>query len=230
MTVYNGGMDWGRLSQLLRSIATETLDAILPPHARTRRTKERRFEEIPLTVATHELLNTTITTLMDYRKQEVQDLIRSLKYDGNAYAAHLCSLVLADFLREEIASTRSFSPRPILIIPLPLHESRERERGFNQISLVLDRLPLEFRDGTLSRVAPLSLIRTRATPRQTHLPRHERIANVRGAFHVTDLALVTHAQVFLIDDVTTTGATLRNAMLPLTRAKASVTLIALARA
>ena len=222
-------MDWGRLARAARTLCIETLDAIVPPHARTLRTKERSFDDIPLHVESHELLDARITTLMDYRRLEVQDLIRSLKYDGNEYAAHLCATVLADYLREEIASIRAFSPRPIYIIPLPLHESRQRERGFNQIELVLKRLPQEFRDGTLATVST-SLIRTRATPRQTHLPRSERIRNVRGAFALPDPAPLRRAHIFLIDDVTTTGATLGNAMKPLMKAKAEVTLIALARA
>jgi ComF family protein len=222
-------MDWGRLAYFARTILTEVLDAILPPHARTLRTKDRAFEDIPLTIAVHELLGTRITTLMDYRKTAVQDLIRSLKYDGNEYAAHLCALVLADYLCEEIATIRAFSPRPIYIIPLPLHQSRQKERGFNQIELVLKRLPQEFRDGTLATVS-MALIRSRATPRQTHLARAERIRNVRGAFTVPDAAVIRRAHVFLIDDVTTTGATLANAMKPLVKAKAEVTLLALARA
>jgi competence protein ComFC len=222
-------MNWGRLLLLARSIVTEVLDALLPPHARTLRTKGRGFADIPLHVTTHELLDTKIVTLMDYRKGEVQDLIRSLKYDGNEYAAHLCATMLTDYLREEIANIRAFSPRPIYIIPLPLHESRERERGFNQIELVMKRLPTEFRDSTLATVNH-ALIRSRATPRQTHLPRAERIRNVRGAFTVPDPDLIRHAHVFLVDDVTTTGATLANAMKPLVKAKAEVTLIALARA
>ena len=227
-------MDWGRLAHLLRNsftlAITETLDAILPPHARTLRTKERGFEQIPLMVATHELLDARITTLMDYRRPEVQDLIRSLKFDGREYAAHLCAAVLADYLREEIASIRAFSPRPIFIIPLPLHSSRMRERGFNQIELVLGRLPQEFRDGTLSSVTDAAFIRTRATPRQTRLPQRERITNMRGAFAVSDPSLIRRAHVFLIDDVTTTGATLANAAKPLLKAKAEVNLLALARA
>jgi ComF family protein len=222
-------MDWGRLARFARTAFIKLLDAIVPPHARTLRTKERAFDDIPLHVAIHELLDARITTLMDYRKVEVQDLVRSLKYDGNEYAAHLCAAVLADYLREEIASIRAFSPRPIYIIPLPLHTSRQRERGFNQIELVLKRLPQEFRNGTLATVSS-ALIRTRATPRQTHLARHDRIRNVRGAFTVPDPALVRHAHIFLIDDVTTTGATLANAAKPLVKARAEVTLIALARA
>ena len=53
---------------------------------------------------------------------------------------------------------------------------------------------------------------------------------MRGAFAVAEPDIVRHAHVFLIDDVTTTGATLKSAAQPLVRAKANVTLIALARA
>ena len=229
-TVTIARMDWGRLVRLARLLFTELLDAILPPHARTLRTKSRGFEEIPLRVANHELLGKQITTLMDYRKPEVQDLVRSLKYDGNEYAAHLCAMVLADYLHEEVATIRAFSPRPIFIIPLPLHRSRLRERGFNQIELVLERLPQEFRDGTLASVARSTLTRSRDTPHQTSLPRRSRIANMRNAFSVTDPSLVRRAHIFLIDDVTTTGATLVSASRPLSKAKANVTLLALARA
>jgi ComF family protein len=223
-------MDRGRLVRVARSFFTELLDVILPPHARTLRTKARAFDEIPLLVANHELLDVRITTLMDYRRFEVQDLIRSLKYDGNEYAANLCATVLADYLREEIASVRMFSPRPILILPLPLHASRSRERGFNQIALVLAQLPPEFRDGTLAVVSDSILVRTRNTPHQTSLPRRSRLANMRGAFSVAAPDLVRHAHVFLVDDVTTTGATLMNAAKPLQKARANVTLVALARA
>jgi predicted amidophosphoribosyltransferase len=223
-------MDWGRPLLLLRALWTELLDAVLPPHAHTVRTKVRTFEQIPLRVAEHELLGGHITTLMDYRKPEVQDLVRSLKYDGNEYAAHLCAAVLADYLREEIATIRAFSPRPIFVIPLPLHGARLRERGFNQIALALAQLPMEFCDGSLSTVSDSILIRTRDTPHQTSLPRSSRLANMRGAFSVTDPELIRRAHVFLIDDVTTTGATLVNAAKPLHKSKADVTLLALARA
>ena len=228
--MYNEPMDWGRLVYLARVACTEILDAVLPPHARTLRTKERGFDEIPLCVASHELHDSKILTLMDYRRPEVQDLIRSLKYDGNEYAAHLCAAVLADFLREEIASMRMFSPRPIFIIPLPLHDSRERERGFNQIELVLRWLPQELKDGTRATVSDDLLVRTRATERQTHLARRERVANMRGAFATRRPDLLRRAHVFLIDDVTTTGSTLANAAKPLQKCEAEVTLIALARA
>ncbi len=205
-------------------------DTILPLRERSARTKARTAEEIPLAPTVHELLGARITTLMDYREGAVQDLVRSLKYDGSEYAAQLAATLLADFLREEISSHRSFSQHKVLIVPIPLHKDRARERGFNQIELVLKALPQEFRDGALSTLMPGALLRIRETKQQTRLPRSERLSNVAGAFSVFEEAFVHKTHVFLIDDVTTTGATLVNAATPLRRAGAEVTLLALARA
>ena len=216
----------GRLWVVLEVI----LDAIVPLKERSARTKERTAEDIPLSPTVHELLGTRITTLMDYRTEAVQDLVRSLKYDGSKYAASLAAALLADFLREEVASHRAFSQKRVLIIPVPLHKGRARERGFNQIELVLKQLPDEFRNGPLSYMIADALKRTRATEQQTRLPRSERLSNVAGAFAVTNAELVKKTHVFLVDDVTTTGATLANAATPLRRAGAEVTLLALARA
>ncbi|MFA7309854.1 MAG: hypothetical protein WC050_03015 [Candidatus Paceibacterota bacterium] len=214
----------------LKQVFEAALDAMLPLRPRSARTKELRLEDVPLTPATHELLGTKIVTLMDYQQREAQDLIQSLKYDGGMHAAQICASVLAEYLLEEIANARNFSTKKVLLIPVPLHSSRERERGFNQIALILRSLPVEFRDGTLSSLGTGALARSRETKQQTRLSRSERLSNVAGAFSVSDQTLVQNTHIFLIDDVATTGATLVNAATALRRAGATVTLLALARA
>lgn len=214
----------------LLAVLEVMFDTILPLRERSARTKARGAEDIPLSPTVHELLGTHITTLMDYRAGPVQDLIRSLKYDGSRHAASLAGELLADYVREELSSQRAFSARKILIVPIPLHASRARERGFNQIELVLQALPREMRDGSLSTLMPGALVRVRETAPQTRLPRAERLSNVAGAFEVFDARFVERTHVFLVDDVTTTGATLANAATALRRAGAEVTLLALARA
>lgn len=205
-------------------------DAVLPRRERRVRTEARQLEDIPLSPMPHDLLGVRITTLMEYQNPAVEDLIRSLKYDGSSHAAKLAAALLADYLREEISSSRTFSARKILIVPVPLHKARARERGWNQIELVLKELPEEFRNSSIASFAPHALARTRATKPQTRLPRSERLSNVAGAFEVVDNSILENSHVFLIDDVTTTGATLANAATPLRRAGANVTLLALARA
>ena len=88
-----------------------------------------------------------------------------------------------------------------LIIPLPLHADRLRERGFNQSAeiarVIGNQLNLP--------VDRSSVFRNRATPRQAELPLKERHKNVRGAFECS--ADLSGRKVLLIDDVMTTGAT-----------------------
>ena len=218
-----------KLLYIVRNAFETIMDAILPLRQRSQRTKGRTLEDIPLAPTAHELLRERITTLMDYQNGAVQDLIRSLKYDGSAYAASLAAALLADYLQEEISSEKAFSTKKILLVPVPLHEARTRERGYNQIELVLQALPEEFRDGTHAHLAVNVLARTRETKPQTRLSRSERLSNVAGAF-TAEAQKMPKTHIYLIDDVTTTGATLVNAATPLRRAGAEVTLLALARA
>lgn len=214
----------------MRDALASLLDTLMPRSDRTLRTIRRTEDDIPLRPAAHRLLNVEITTLMDYRDPAVRDLVWSLKYDGAGHSAHVCARILADFLYEEICIEKSYSPRRIVLVPLPLHPIRLRERGFNQIGVVLDRLPAELRDGTTATYAPHILSRTKETRQQAHLPRLERINNMRDAFEVSDTTNINDIHIFLVDDVTTTGATLASAAKTLRKSGAQVTLIALARA
>lgn len=215
---------------MLRAFASfiqSLLDIILPRKERVLRIDQYRVEDIPISPQEHDACGVHITSLMHYRVQAVDDLIRALKYDRFGHAARLLAGVLAEYLREEIANIRAFSAKPVVLVPVPLHSSRLRERGFNQVEKILSYLPDEFKDGTISRVVTDALVRTRATPQQTRLSRTERLKNVEGAFAAEGFAL-RGSHIILIDDVTTTGATLAEAAKPL--AGETVTPLTLAHA
>lgn len=114
-----------------------------------------------------------------------------------------------------------------LIIPVPLHLKRLRERGFNQ-SLILAReiaakyeLPIDF----------MTLKRQTYTEPQVNLGRGEREANVKGAFKVLDKDKISGEKIILVDDVFTTGSTVKECARVLMQGKAKeVAILTLARA
>lgn len=93
------------------------------------------------------------------------------------------------------------------IIPVPLHPSRLRSRGYNQAAL-LCRFARGWLPSPRPPLWPRGLARPRATAPQHRLPAAERRDNLRGAFTVPRPALVRGRRVLVVDDVTTTGATL----------------------
>lgn len=210
----------------IASLIQAALDTVLPRKERVARIDSYSLEDLPVSPIAHEACDMNITTLLEYTNAATRDLIQALKYDRAGSAAKLLAGALEEYLREEIANMRLFSAKAVVLMPVPLHVSRVRERGFNQIEKVLKQLPPEFSNGEISRIDTTSLIRIRATPQQTRLSRTERLCNVADAF-----ALATDpgdAHIILIDDVTTTGATLAAAAQPL--AGKPVTLLALAHA
>lgn len=91
-----------------------------------------------------------------------------------------------------------------LLIPVPLHKSRYRERGFNQSEIVAEEI------GKITGLSVLKnvLKRKKNTKDQTNLSFQQRAENVRGAFVVTEPELINGKKIILVDDVITTGATL----------------------
>ena len=98
---------------------------------------------------------------------------------------------------------------PSLVVPVPLSPGRLRERGYNQAWELARRVGPTLGVGTRARV----LVRRRDTPRQSGLSRQQRMANVRGSFEVPppERPLLRGRDIALVDDVMTTGATVREA-------------------
>ena len=109
---------------------------------------------------------------------------------------------LADALGQLLAERYPFAPTALLV-PVPLHITRLRERGFNQAVLLAHRLG---RARGL-RVASRALVRTRATQAQPGLTAAARRSNLADAFALRPGAAVAGHEVVLVDDVLTTGAT-----------------------
>jgi ComF family protein len=97
------------------------------------------------------------------------------------------------------------------IIPVPLHKSRLKKRGYNQSTCFAQGLA-EKLNGT---VEEHNLIRTRATQTQTHRSRFERFENMQEVFAVKNPERLKDKHVLLVDDIVTTGSTLEACAIPL---------------
>lgn len=112
-----------------------------------------------------------------------------------------------------LAARRVPGPAPDLVVPIPLHPARLRQRGFNPAATLAREVAREAR----SRSAATALRRIRDTPSQTGLDRIERRRNAAGAFQSTR---PLPPRVWIVDDVVTTGSTLAEAARTLRRAGA----------
>jgi ComF family protein len=126
----------------------------------------------------------------------IDHLIRALKYHDRLVHGR----VLGDLLAHSLHSNRN-SPWPEILIPVPLADSRYRERGFNQAIEIATRLQYQLAIPLRSDV----LLRTRVTGEQAGLDRIARRRNVRKAFALRVPLGAKH--VAIVDDVVTTGST-----------------------
>jgi ComF family protein len=132
----------------------------------------------------------------------LRQAIHQLKYeDVRALAAPLGRL-----MSQRWAALQPEDHDIDVIVPVPLHPTRQRKRGYNQAALLARELGAEFRLPVVENV----LVRIKATAPQVDLGAKERQANVRDAFQVVNSNLAGK-QVLLVDDVCTTGATLEAA-------------------
>jgi ComF family protein len=141
---------------------------------------------------------TAAAAVARYRRG-VRELILSLKFGGDTEIAGLLAGLMAERLR-----TADFLS-PDLIIPVSLHPERRRRRGFDQARLIGRRLSRE----TGLPLGEDWLRRIRPTRPQASLDRFARSDNVQGAFAASPE--MAGKRVLLVDDVMTTGATLRDA-------------------
>jgi ComF family protein len=157
--------------------------------------------------------------LMRYRDHRVRALIWQLKYRRDRHACALLAHALRMHLDKAVHEDT-------IILPVPLSPRRMRERGYNQVAMVareaLDGIPR-------MRLCDDILVRIEHRERQTKLSRLDRIRNLRGVFDLRHPERIHGRNVILLDDVTTTGATLREAEKAVLKAgPASVIKIAMA--
>lgn len=135
------------------------------------------------------------------KDSRIRKLVHNMKYRG----IKEIGLELGRIYGNDLAKS-DFLKGVDLIIPVPLHPSKERKRGFNQSMEIAKGLSI----ATGIPIEKETLARTPAKQTQTKLTRIDRWSNVEGIFYVNDPAKIANKHLLLVDDVITTGATIES--------------------
>jgi ComF family protein len=141
------------------------------------------------------------TSLFVFEKDKaLQSYIHSIKYNKRFLNAHYLGKLIVQKLSSQISNWNVD-----YLVPVPLHQLRKTERGFNQSKYIASGISKEMD----IKVRNSLLRRTKYTETQTNLSLVEREENIANAFKVRQTGSIKNKSFLLVDDVITTGATIR---------------------
>jgi len=145
----------------------------------------------------------TLASATHYTHAHVQKLIWQMKYQHWQSAATPLSTLLVTYFN---ALPHHFTDYHI--VPIPLHKNKEWKRGFNQAAIIGGHISTHLHIPTITK----NLVRIKDTSAQADQKDYTlREKNIEGAFHITRPHEFKNKHILLVDDVTTSGATLREA-------------------
>lgn len=142
-----------------------------------------------------------INSIYSYKDPLVRELIWQIKYKKNRHAIKCAGFALYNWLYKQ-------NMRNCLLIPIPNSKRRRKERGYNQCELLINEIIKLDSEKSFEKNYDL-LIRPRDIETQTLKNRNERIENTKNIFEVSKIRI--KKKIIIIDDVTTTGSTLKEA-------------------
>ncbi len=149
----------------------------------------------------------------------LRDVVHLFKYHGVRPAGRLLGKLLYQ------ATGAMALPEDMIVVPVPLWSGKRHDRGFNQAETIAHAF-IDFQSSSSIQLDTSVLVRTRETASQTGLTRHQRRANVRGAFAVVKPERVKGRSILVVDDVMTTGTTAGECARVLRRAGAKEVFVA----
>ncbi|MDG5490432.1 ComF family protein [Psychroserpens sp. SPM9] len=142
------------------------------------------------------------TALLHFSKKGiVQQLMHNLKYRGQETIGHC----LGEWLGEELKHIEAYRSIDV-VIPVPLHKSKLKTRGYNQV----DKFGQALAKALEAEYNPSVLIKTTNTKTQVFKDRLKRNQNVSSNFQIKNGAALEHKHILIVDDIITTGATIED--------------------
>ena len=219
------------MEALLRRLWGYTLEIFFPPICIRCRTyllsREERedllcnecFGSIPIYKTVSWSPKFTLAAVSSYDNEAIKELIHALKYKKFLATRSPLEKLIMTYIKT--VDLKKIVPEDALLIPIPLHRKRFRERGFNQAEVIAEilgkYLNLPVKHGLL--------LKTIDTPHQTLLRnKKERKESVKDSFEINRSAKLKDKNVILVDDIYTSGATINEAVRVLKKAGIKVAL------
>lgn len=141
--------------------------------------------------------------LYDYKNQTIKDCIWQMKFKGNKEIARIFGKALSEKIK--LLGADDF-----LLVPTPIHNKRRRERGFNQCERLCEEITKNITSGSFSYNSKI-LMRNKYTIKQSWSSKKERQDNLKNIFKVNPKFKkdILGRKIILIDDVITTGSTIK---------------------
>lgn len=179
-------------------IFNKFIDYILPPHPSVLALRQEKSDNFIRFFAPQKYGN--CFTLSEYHNKLINSAIIANKFHNDRHASKLLAVLLDQWLY-------TLPKKQTVFIPIPLSKQREKERGYNQVLNILQAME------TRENVSIINLLhKAKDTTPQTKLNRQERLNNMTNVFVFSSANLTLQdKRLVLVDDVVTTGTTMRSA-------------------
>lgn len=153
-----------------------------------------------------------VRAFLPYKDKLTRAVIHSLKYKGGGKASSLLADVFLSELIEDLGEKMEWRGKEkTILIPIPMSKKRRLERGFNQTELLAEAIMKRGGEDFFYYLPSALQKDDRALPQTSIKKRSERLKNMAGVFKLTESEKIKGRSIILLDDVTTTGATLLEA-------------------
>lgn len=221
------------ITNFLRNLVLIITDFLLPKEKKIRQLEglgsNGLFEMIPR-ADNFDFETNKIKAIFNYKTTLCRQAIWEIKYRANRKLIQDFSLILYEYIIEELADLETFNNfRNIILVPIPSSKNRQREKGFNQCVLIareLIRIDRQRKEKNFYLLENF-LLKKVDTPHQTKVSnRKKRLENLKNTFLVNLEVLpkgeISNYSFIIIDDVITTGATMRESFCTLQTAGISL--------
>lgn len=205
-----------RHSFLWQNFKNFILELIFPQDILVKKLEKMTLEELRSLPQASHIEAHSIHPVFSYKSIEIKTIINQIKFKGNQKLASKIAHIMAEEIQSHIEEQGSHKSDQFILIPIPLSKERLRRRGFNQIDLIGKEIKKHIPNILYKK--DILIRHTHTKPQTNTLSRKERLNNIKNCFKVLEHNLSLKSYLLLLDDVTTTGATLSEAEKTLRRA------------